>query len=139
MKPITLLLLRLSTGIYLVLWGVVKLAATDMANSVSDRYYSGVISGEVINLGLGSLQVLVGILVIIGFARSISYVAQLLWYLAGIIPIMGYIIDPFGRYLVDTAKLTFFPSTTLLFASLIMIVFRDHDTLSVDAKRQQGS
>ena len=53
MKSISLLLLRLSTGIYLVLWGIVKLAATDMANSVSDRYYSGIIITRVSPVGGG--------------------------------------------------------------------------------------
>lgn len=135
MKAISLLLLRLSTGIYLALWGFVKLTATGMANSVSDRYYGGLLSGDIINLSLGSLQVILGVMVIFGILRSVSYVAQLLWYLAGLIPILAYIVDPFGKYLADSAKLTFFPSTTLLFASLILIAFKEYDTLSVDAKR----
>ena len=135
MKALSLLLLRLSTGIYLILWGVVKLAATDKANAVSDKYYGGFLSGDIINLGLGSLQVLLGALVCIGFARVFSYSAQLIWYIAGIVPIMVYILDPFGRYLTDEAKLTFFPSTTLLFASLVLVAFREYDSLSIDAKR----
>jgi hypothetical protein len=48
---------------------------------------------------------------------------------------MLYIIDPFGLYIAESAKLTFFPSTTLLFASLIMIAFKEYDTLSLDSKR----
>lgn len=135
MKAISLLLLRLSTGIYLIIWGFVKLLATDTANLVSDTYYGGLISGETLNLGLGSLQVLVGLLVVIGFARSFSYVAQLVWYFAGIVPIMGYIVDPLGKYLVEAPKLTFFPSTTLLFAALVLIAFKEYDSMSVDAKR----
>lgn len=135
MKAISLLLLRLSTGIYLVLWGIVKLAATDMANKVSDTYYGGYLSGDMINIGLGSLQVIVGTLVALGLARTFSYTAQLVWYIAGLIPITLYIIDPFGKYIADGAKLTFFPSTTLLFASMVIIAFREYDTLSIDAKR----
>jgi len=135
MKAISLLLLRLSTGIYLMLWGMVKLAAVDMANAVSDKYYGGYLSGEMINLGLGSLQVIIGALVALGVARTFSYTAQLVWYIAGILPIMVYIIDPFGKYIADGAKLTFFPSTTLLFASMVIIAFREFDDLSIDAKR----
>lgn len=139
MKAISLLLLRLSTGIYLVLWGIVKLVATNRANAVSDRYYGGIISGDTINLGLGSLQVLVGALVIIGFARSFAYTAQLIWYVAGLLPILVYIVDPFGMYFTEEAKLTFFPSTTLLFASWVMIVFKEYDTISIDAKRLKNN
>ncbi len=135
MKAISLLLLRLSTGIYLMLWGLVKLIKAETANAVSDKYYGGFISGDMINLGLGSLQVIVGALVALGIARTFSYTAQLIWYAAGLLPIMLYIIDPFGLYIAESQKLTFFPSTTLLFASMVIIAFREYDTLSVDAKR----
>jgi len=135
MKALSLLLLRLSTGIYLVLWGLVKLINQDVADRVSDTYYAGVISGQTINLTLGGLQVLVGILVVLGLFRSFSYWAQILWYVAGLVPIIAYIVDPFGMYLVENAKLTFFPSTTLLIASWVIVVFKEYDSISLDAKR----
>ncbi|WP_289030267.1 hypothetical protein [uncultured Paraglaciecola sp.] len=135
MQAISLLLLRVSTGLYLIFWGTVKLATTDKANAVSDKYYHGLLSGDLINLGLGSLQVIIGALVVTGLFRRISYYGQLVWYVMGLLPILPYIIDPFGKYIADSAKLTFFPSTTLLFASLVLIVFKEYDSYSVDAKR----
>lgn len=135
MKPISLLLLRVSTGIYLILWGLVKLNAKDMAVSVSDKYYLGLLSADFVNYGLGALQVALGVLVILGLFRSMAYVAQAAWYLLGLLSIAPYIIDPFGAYLVETAKLTFFPSTTLFVATLIMFAFKEYDTLSLDHKR----
>ena len=77
----------------------------------------------------------IGVLVILGLARSVSYAGQLLFYLVGIIPIIVYILDPLGLYLVEAPKLTWFPSTTLLFASLVIIAFKSEDTLSLDHKR----
>lgn len=135
MKAISLLLLRLSTGIYLALWGCVKVFATDTANAVSQKYYDGLLSGQLLNYGLGGLQILVGVLVCFGLFRKIVYSAQTAWYIAGLVPILFYILDPFGLYLVGVQKLTFFPSTTLLFACLIMHAFQEYDTLSLDAKR----
>ena len=135
MKALSLLLLRASTGLYLIFWGMVKLTSTANANAVSDKYYNGLLSGDFINLALGSLQVLVGALVVIGLFRRISYYGQLVWYVMGLLPILPYIIDPFGKYIADSAKLTFFPSTTLLFASLVLIVFKEYDSISFDAKR----
>ena len=135
MKALSLLLLRLSTGIYLILWGVVKFNA-DRAAGVSDRFYGGVISGETISLVLGCAQILLGVIVVLGLFRLVAYWGQVLWYLAGIIPIMVFIVDPLALYLVDPpGRLTFFPSTTLLFASLIMVAFKEYDTMSVDGKR----
>lgn len=135
MKEISLLLLRVSTGIYLILWGAVKIVAQDMAAKVSDTYYGGLISAESINLVLGSLQVLLGLLVVLGLFRRVSYLLQAGWYLAGLIPIWAYIIDPFAVYIAEAPKLTFFPSTTLLFASVVIIAFKEFDTLSIDHKR----
>lgn len=135
MKAISLFLLRFSTGIYLVLWGIDKLTNVEHAVGLSDRFYGGLISVEAIVPAIGGLQVIVGLLVMLGLVRSISYMAQLAWYVIGIVPIIGYILDPFALYLVDTGRLTWFPSTTLLFASLVIIIFKEFDTISVDHKR----
>lgn len=134
-KAYSLLTLRLSTGIYLILWGIVKFNA-ERAARVSDKYYSGVISDQTISLMLGSLQILLGFLVILGLFRVAAYWGQLVWYAAGIVPIFSYIIDPLALYLVEApGRLTFFPSTTLLFASLVLIAFKEYDTISLDHKR----
>ena len=134
MKAISLLLLRLSTGIYLILWGMVKLASKEMAVRVSDTYYNGLLSGDIINYTLGGVQVLIGLLVVLGLFRVIAYFGQLAFYLVGALAIIANLVDPFGAYLASTAKLTFFPSWTLLFASLVIIVFKEDDTLSLDSK-----
>lgn len=134
MKAISLLLLRLSTGIYLILWGTVKLGSKGMAVSVSDKYYNGLISGDFINYALGGFEVLIGLLVVLGLFRSISYFGQLGFYLVGALAIITSLVDPFGVYLASSAKLTFFPSWTLLFASLVLIAFKDEDTITLDSK-----
>lgn len=135
MKSITLLLLRASTGVYLMLWGLLKVVATEKATGVSQKYYAGLLDGQLLNYALGALQTTVGLLVVLGLFRNIIYKVQAAWYLLGLLPIMLYIIDPFGLYIAESAKLTFFPSTTLLFASLIMIAFKEYDSLSLDNKR----
>jgi len=135
MKAISLLLLRLSTGIYLILWGFVKLGAKDMAVKVSDTYYKGIISGDVVNYAIGGAEVLIGLLVVLGLFRSIAYLGQLAFYLVGALAIITSLIDPFGAYLASSAKLTFFPSWTLLFASVVLIAFKDDDNMSLDSKR----
>jgi len=135
MKAITLLLLRLSTGVYLILWGLMKLRAKDMAVGVSEKYYNGLLSADIVNYAVGGLEVLVGVLVVLGLMRSIAYAGQVVFYLIGAAAIIKNLIDPFGLYLAESAKLTFFPSWTLLFASLIIIAFKEYDEYSLDAKR----
>ena len=137
MKAISLLLLRLSTGIYLMLWGFMKLAAKDRAVGVSDKYYDGLLSGDIVNYGVGGLEMLVGLLVVLGLFRSVAYLGQLAFYFVGAAAIIVNLVDPFGMYLAASAKLTFFPSWTLLFASFIVIAFKSDDTISLDAKRSK--
>ena len=128
MKAWSLLLLRFSTGSYLILWGLIKLAAKDKAVGVSDRYYDGIINGNLANYGLGLLEIVIGAFVIFGLFRKYTYPLQALIYLVGLLAITPYIIDPFGLYIASEPKVTFYPSTTLFFASLIMIVFKTDDT-----------
>ena len=135
MKAISLLLLRLSTGIYLMLWGFMKLAAKDRAVGVSEKYYDGLLSGDFVNYSVGAIEMLIGLLVVLGLFRSIAYMGQLAFYFVGAAAIIVNLIDPFGLYLASSAKLTFFPSWTLLFASLVLIAFKSDDTKSLDAKR----
>lgn len=134
-KALSIFLLRFSTGIYLALWGVDKLINTSHAAGLSDRFYGGLVSSEPLILISGMIQVIIGLMVMLGLFRSISYLAQLAWYAIGIIPIITYIIDPFGLYLAERSHLTWFPSTTLLFASIVLIAFKEFDTLSLDHKR----
>lgn len=81
MKAISLLLLRLSTGIYLMLWGFMKLAAKDRAVGVSEKYYDGLLSGDFVNYSVGAIEMLIGLLVVLGLFRSIAYMGQLAFYL----------------------------------------------------------
>jgi uncharacterized membrane protein YphA (DoxX/SURF4 family) len=134
-KATSIFLLRFSTGIYLALWGVDKLINASHAAGLSDRFYGGLVSSEAIIPILGVIQVLIGLMVMLGLFRNISYKAQLAWYAVGIVPIITYIIDPLGLYIADSSHLTWFPSTTLLFASIVLIAFKEFDTLSLDHKR----
>lgn len=136
MKAVSLLLLRLSTGIYLMLWGFMKLGAKDQAVGVSEKYYDGLLSGDLVNYAVGGVEMVIGLLVVLGLLRSVAYLGQLALYFVGAAAIIINLVDPFGLYIAASAKLTFFPSWTLLFASIVLIAFKSDDTMSLDAKRE---
>ncbi len=136
MKAISLLLLRISTGLLLIIWAMVKLAATDAAIGVSDKYYFGLLSSEAVQIGLGALQLLLGVAVIAGIFRRIAYTAQAVWLGLGALFVWRSIIDPLGlMFGQDNVQILFFPSLTVFFATLVLLAFRDEDTISVDAAR----
>lgn len=134
MKAWTLLLTRISTGLLLILWGIIKLGAPDKAKGVSDKYYGGIVSADEVVLLMGLAQVAIGALVCFGLFRKYVYPAQALILGVGLLIIWQYILDPLGLYLVADAKPLFFPSTTVFFATLIMIFFKEDDSLSLDRR-----
>ena len=135
MKALFLFLLRLSTGLLLVIWGAIKLAAPTTAMAVSDKYYSGALSAETLQAPLGGAQVLLGLFVILGVFRNIIYPIQAVVLGLGLAAIWKYILDPLGLYLLteETRQVLFFPSSTVFFASLILIAFKEYDQLSIGA------
>jgi putative oxidoreductase len=134
MQAISLLLLRITTGTLLILWGMIKVAAPDAAIGVSDKYYQGYLSAKEIQMALGGAEIALGALVILGLFRWLAYPLQTLVLGVGLAAIWKYIADPFGMYLLtqDTAQVLFFPSTTVFAATLALLAFREHDTITVD-------
>ncbi len=136
MKAITLLLLRISTGLLLLLWGAVRLGSPEMGALVSNKYYGGLGQAAIVQTVWGVALVIVGLLCIAGLWRRYSYVAQAVILVAGALSIWKYLLDPLGMYLLtrETSQILFFPSLGIAAATLVLLAFRDEDTLSLDAK-----
>ena len=140
MKAASLLFLRVSTGILVVLWGLIKLGKPDAAIGVSDKYYGGIVSADMLQTPWGIFQIIVGLLVILGLFRRIAYPLQAIILCVGAAAIWKYLIDPFGMYMFDKpqdAQLLFFPSLAVAAATLVTWAFRDADTISLDARRKR--
>jgi len=85
-----------------------------------------------VNYAIGAVEIIIGLLVVLGLFRLVAYYGQAVFYCIGLLAITPYILDPLGLYWVEKPILTFFPSTTLFFASLVLIAYKEDDTLSVD-------
>jgi uncharacterized membrane protein YphA (DoxX/SURF4 family) len=135
LKPASLLLLRIGTGLLLMLWGGLRLMSPDAGPGLAEKYYSGFMGMQAIQIAFGAAEVLTGLLVVIGLFRRIAYPLQALVLVPGAIVLWRYLVDPMGLYLLDseTSQILFFPSITLAAASLVLIAFRDADRWSLDA------
>lgn len=136
LKPLSLLLLRIGTGLLLAVWGLVKVAAPSASLAVSEKYYGGLLSLEALQTPLGVLQVLLGLTIVLGVFRKFAYPIQALVLGLGVLAIWKYIADPLGLYLLteETRNLLFFPSFTVFAATLVLLAFRSDDTWSLDAR-----
>lgn len=136
MKAVTLLALRLCTGLYLLAWGAVKFANPERAIDISDKFYGGQFNNPVAQLALGAVAGVIGIFVILGFLRAFSYAAQavILGFSAAAVgksvfqPLVGHFEV---TALIDAATV-FVPSLAFFAVSLLPFVFWKEDFVALD-------
>ncbi len=132
---IALLIMRVGTGMLLVLWGGVRLLGDNMGPKLAAKYYGGLGADSTLQLAYGGAEVLLGVLVVLGLLRKYTLIAAALILVGGVVPIWRHLLDPFGQYLFahpDEANLLFFPSITVAGAVLALIALRTQDTLALD-------
>ena len=101
MRAYSLLFLRFSTGLLVVLWGLVKVIEPAIGMGVANKYYGGVGGANMLQMPWGVFQIAVGVLVILGLFRRYIYPLQALILCLGALAIWKYLLDPFGLYLLS--------------------------------------
>ena len=135
-KAASLLLLRIGTGLLLILWGALRVMSPAAGPGLANKYYSGFLDLQGLQIGFGVAEVVIGLLVVIGLFRRVSYLLQAVILVPGALILWRYLLDPMGIYLLDkeTSQILFFPSITIAAATLVLLAFRDEDRWSLDHK-----
>lgn len=135
-KPASLLLLRTGTGLLLVLWGALRVLSPAAGPGLATKYYGGFLNLQGLQIGFGVAEAIIGLLVVVGLFRRVSYLLQALILIPGAIVLWRYLLDPLGLYLLDkeSSQILFFPSITIAAATLVLLAFRDEDRWSLDHK-----
>lgn len=133
-KAASLLLLRIGTGLLLVLWGALRVTSPAAGPGLANKYYGGLFDLQSLQIGFGVAEVAIGLLVVVGLFRRVSYLLQALILVPGAIVLWRYLLDPMGMYLLDkeSSQILFFPSITVAAATLVLLAFRDEDRWSFD-------
>lgn len=136
MRAYSLLFLRFSTGMLIVLWGLVKAVEPNVGMGVANKYYGGVGAASALQMPWGVFQIIIGSLVILGLFRRYVYPLQAAILCVGALAIWKYLLDPFGMYLLsrEDSQLLFFPSLCLAAATLVLLAFRDEDRIALDMR-----
>lgn len=131
----SLLLLRMGTGLLLMLWGGLRVMTPDTGPGLADKYYSGFMDAPALQVVFGAAEVLIGLLVVVGLFRRIAYPLQALVLVPGALLLWRYLLDPMGAWLMnpEDSQILFFPSIIVAAATLVLIAFREHDRGSLDA------
>ena len=134
MQTISLLVLRISIGLLLVIWGADKIVDLEHAVAVSNKVYYGAFSGPVMQSLLtvvGALEISLGIAVIVGVFRHIAYIFLALVTGTTLVAVSGSVIDPWGWFL-ENSNVLFYPSLIIFAGVLVLFAFREADTCSID-------
>ena len=132
LTSLSLFIMRIGTGMLLVLWGGLRLMEEGAGTGLAEKYYGGVGADSTVQLLFAVFEVAVGALVVLGLLRKYALIAQALILVGGAAVIWRHFLDPFGMYLHEDANLLFFPSLTVAGASLALIALRRHDTIALD-------
>ncbi len=124
-----LFLLRLGLGLFLLLWGLDKIIAPEIAVMVFSRFYYVDIGISAAML-IGALEIVLSLLMILGFYRTITYGLGLLVHTISTLSTLRELLSPFGP------NHLFIAGIPILFAFLTLFLLRDFDTLWTLGKRK---
>ena len=131
MKALTLLFLRISLSGLMLFWGANKLLNTEGSAAISEKYYLSFMSAEALLYLFGAVQIVIGLLVLVGLMRRWVLPLQVAINGASLVAVFPSIIDPLGWYLEGTNVL-FYPSLIIFSASLLLIAFQREDRWALD-------
>lgn len=126
---ISLWLLRIGLGVFLLLFGLDKLVATDAAARIFVHYYGMNLSTPFV-YGAGALEIALAFVILAGLWRTLSYGLGFLVHAASMFVSYRELLDPFGENHMYLAALP------VLAAFAALFLLRRRDSLwSLDALR----
>ncbi|MEO7501247.1 MAG: DoxX family membrane protein [Gemmatimonadaceae bacterium] len=138
MREGSLLLLRVSIGTLMLVWGADKLVNVAHGLLVSEKFYLGLFSAPGLLKVFGVFQILLGLLVVLGLLRRYSYPVLLAITTATLLGVWRSVVDPHG-WVIAGGNVLFYPSIIIFAGVLVLWSFRPEDRLSIDARRGQGT
>ncbi|MGQ0712157.1 MAG: DoxX family membrane protein [Gemmatimonadaceae bacterium] len=133
-KAYTLLFLRLSLGLLMLVWGADKLVNPSHGVAVAQGFYFGLLGTQALMPVLGIAQLALGLLVMLGLWRRYAYVVLAAVTGITLIGVWRSVLDPWGWYL-EGANALFFPSLIIFAGVLVLFAFRDEDGLVLKRRR----
>lgn len=133
MQAATLAFLRITIGALLIWWGLDKLVNVSHGVEVAKRFYFGVGTGISFLQGFGVVEAVLGLLVVLGWARRWTYPPMIAITGATLIGVWKSVIDPWG-WLFQGVHALFYPSVIIFAGALVLWAFRDLDRIAIDAR-----
>lgn len=134
---LALLILRLSLGVFLLLWGLEKIIIPERTVGIYDKFYGIPIDTAIAPI-LGALQIALSIALLIGFQRRWSYGLATLLHAYSVISSWRSLIDPWGL-IYGEVKHLFLAGVPVLAGFVVLYMLREMDLWTVDARRSRNA
>lgn len=138
MKPVSLLLLRVSLGWLMVVWGIDKLVDVEGAQRLAETFYWGLGTGAGILTVFGGLEIVLGAMVVVGFMGRITWPIMALVNGLTLLGVWASVVDPWGFFLERGGSMTFYTSAIVFTGVLVGWAFSDQDEISMDRRRARS-
>ena len=127
--PLTLLLLRLSVFLVMLMWVLDKFVKPEHASQVFGFFYGVQGLGNIVVYAIGAVQLIIILGFVLGIGKSITYALVLAMH--GLSTIVGFrqYFDPF-----TAPNLLFFAAWPMLAACFTLYYLRDYDRLGTVGK-----
>lgn len=136
MRYFSLMMMRISLAGLLLWWGLAKALGTGVGERVSDTYYGGYFSIELLLIAFGWVQVAAAGFLAIGLFRLPLLVFQLLVNLFVAVSVWQSIVDPFWLWMPgekpEIVNALFYPSAIIVVGSFLMLTMRGWDKWALD-------
>ncbi len=131
---LALLILRLSLGIFLLLWGVEKLVIPERTVGIYDKFYGIPMTTTLAPL-LGVAQIALSLALLSGLWRRWSYGLATLLHAYSVVTSWESLIDPWGL-IGGEVKHLFLAGVPVLAGFVVLYMLRELDIWTIDARRQ---
>lgn len=135
-RQFALATVRVSMGGLLFWWGLVKALNTGVGQAVSENWYGGAFSIDLLLIVFGWGQVVAGIALALGLFRAVLLPAQLIINVFVAVMVWQAFIDPFWLWMPgekpNPALQLLYPSLIITVVSWLLIAFRGDDRWAPD-------
>lgn len=132
----SLFALRLSMAGLMFWWGLIKVLNTGVGQAVSNTFYWGLFTHDLLLIGFGWFQIVIAALLAMGLLRGPVLWVQLIMSVFVALTIWDSLIDPFWLWMPGDkpprVNSLFYPSLIIAAASWVLIALREADTIALD-------
>lgn len=128
---LALAILRISLGLFLLIWAVEKFVMPEVTVRIWDAFYFGIDIGPTIPYVIGALETALAVAILIGFQRKWAYGLGTVFHGISTLSTWKQLLSPFGG-----PNHLFVAGVPVLAAFVVLYLLREWDLWTVDGRRQ---